>query len=148
MFSRQRYRCWAAADLRTETSYTVPHFRDDEACYRWFVDGLMHDTLQVSLGRIEQHQIRARELDQLAYGCWILRCDGCHRQFIDTQTRQRHWPNMLDLSGDAARAGWDSLTTPVVDDPAWSDLCQACSALVIPLRPHQPAIRQSAPNAS
>ena len=147
MISRQRYRCWAAADPRTETRHTVPHFRDAEAAYRWFVDDLLHDTLQVSLGRIEQHQIRARSLDQFEYGCWILRCNGCNRQFIDTQTGQRHWPNTLDLVGSARRAGWDELTMPVLDDPTWIHLCPVCRPLVIPLRRQQPVLRQSAPTA-
>lgn len=147
MFSRQRYRCWAAADPRTETRYTVPHFRDDDDAYRWLVDDLMHDTLQVSLGRIEQPQIRIRDLRQFTHGCWILRCDGCRRQLIDDTTEQRHWSNMLELSGAAERAGWDISTPPIVDDPRWQYLCPVCQPLVIPLRRHRSAGPYAAPTA-
>lgn len=137
MFSRQRYRCWIATDPRLETPAAVPHFRDDEAAYRWLVDDLLEDTLQVSLGRRQQPDIRIRDLHQLQHSCWILRCDGCRSQLIDEENNQRHWPSLLHLTGACERAGWDSDLL----------LCPGCRHLVIPLRPYEPVYQSLAPSA-
>lgn len=122
MLRQLHHRCWVVGmPGGTEGS----HHHSEMAASGTFLDHLLQAGRQVAIGERAPDAMPLEDLWQLPRPCWTLRCSGCRSLF--SCGGQRHWS-----TPDAARRA--------ADKQQWGgdlELCPACVALVIPLRPRR-----------